>query len=380
MVVRRPALALMLIASSLVLQAQRGATPSPAPTEAAQLAQGLNLLAQGDAARAEAIATSLLAQFPASTAVVAFAVDVAAARANAAGALEIYERWLGARRLDEAYVLRRVARAMLRETARGDASPAVKVQALMALAADDDADARAELDRMAADATANTVALAPTGNDRVVRALIVEMNAMPGSKARQIDALGGSHNALAVRPLTTLLSDPMDVNRSHAADALGRLGATDAIPALKPLLADPAFPVQLKAAGALYRMNDLSGITLLRQLESSTEAGYRLAAAEAMSGTPDAAWQALVRALAQDAADATIRAAAARLIAPYDQALAKVTLERLQSDENIAVRELAANTYIETIAGDFATLRRFLRHSDAMTRVRAAGRILELTR
>lgn len=376
---RRMLVVTMLAASSGVLVAQRGTPAPPAPTEAAQLAQGLSLLAQGDTGRAAAVANALLAQYPRSTAVVGFAVDVETTRAGAMTALDTYERWLGARKLDDVYVLRRIARAALRETARAQQPAGVKVAALMALSADDDAEARTELERMAAAATADAATLAPTGNDRVVRLLISELNGMPGSKTRQIDALGNSHNALAIKPLIALLTDPMDVNRSHAADALGRLGGTESIAAIKPLLSDPAFPVQLRAAGALYKMNDMSGLTFLRQLESSEHAGYRLAAAEAMSTTPDAAWQSLVRSLTQDA-DPTIRAAAARLIAPYDPDLSKTTLDRLQNDDNIAVRELAANTYLETVSGDFVALRRFLRSTDALTRVRAAARILELTR
>jgi hypothetical protein len=46
----------------------------------------------------------------------------------------------------------------------------------------------------------------------------------------------------------------------------------------------------------------------------------------------------------------------------------------------MAMREEAARASIQTVSGDFTTLRRFLRNADQLTAVRAAARILESTR
>jgi HEAT repeat protein len=295
-------------------------------------------------------------------------------------ALDTYERWLGARKLDDGYALRRVARAALREAVFSHTAGAARIQGLKALAADGDAESRAELEKAAFGGNAQEAAiLASIGDVRAINILIAQLNSAQGNKDRQIGALGESRSNLAAQALIPFLSDPNDINRAAAADALGKLGATQAIGALKPLLNDRFFPVHLKAAGALYRLGDMSGIAFLTELQSSEHAGLRLSAVEEMSGNPDPTWQNLVRSLTQDR-QPEIRARAAQLIAPYDPDLAKATLEVVLSDENAAVRELAANIYAQKVAGDFATLRRFLRSTDPLIRAEAASRILELTR
>jgi len=49
-------------------------------------------------------------------------------------------------------------------------------------------------------------------------------------------------------------------------------------------------------------------------------------------------------------------------------------------DSNIGIREAASGVLVEGVASDFATLRTLLRSGDLVVRVKAAGRILELTR
>jgi hypothetical protein len=55
-------------------------------------------------------------------------------------------------------------------------------------------------------------------------------------------------------------------------------------------------------------------------------------------------------------------------------------LTQLQSSGNLAIREEAGRALAERVVNDFAGLRRMLHSPDAGTRVRAAARILELTR
>src|SRR5580765_6229183 len=220
-----------LVASTPTLIAQAPAPPVAATSaESGQLAQGFAWLAQGDTARAAELASRLLAEYPGSAAVASFAVDVDLARAGAMAALDTYERWLGSKRLESGYVLRQVARAVLRAAASDQASSSARLEALKALAADDDLEARAELDRaVSAGGSAEAAILATRGDDHAVNLLIAELNSIPGGKARQIDALGASRNPLAIKPLIALLADPMDINRSQAAEALGKLGAQEAI-------------------------------------------------------------------------------------------------------------------------------------------------------
>ena len=215
--------------------------------------------------------------------------------------LRRYEKWLGSRKVDAPYVLRYVARAVLVETARQKPVTASRIDALAALAADGDQDAATTLDQaMSSQGFAETRVLASMGSTKAVKALIAQLDSMPGSKTPVINALGASGNKLAVPPLKALLADPNDLNRAAAAEALGQLGATETIRDLIPLLKDQVFTVRLKAAGALYRLNDPSGMSLLMELTGSEHAAIRIAAAAELAAQPDANWQSLVRSLATD--------------------------------------------------------------------------------
>lgn len=70
---------------------------------------------------------------------------------------------------------------------------------------------------------------------------------------------------------------------------------------------------------------------------------------------------------------------AAALIAQYEPDAARATLDRLLADGTPPVRIQATRVLAERVASDFATLRKLMKAGDAQTRVRAAGRILELT-
>jgi HEAT repeat protein len=346
---------------------------------AVRLAEGWAALGKGDAATASRVAWQELGRDSASVGALSLAVEADLTKGASAG-LATYEKWLGSRRVDSPYILRRLSRVALVEASGKQPNAAARLDALKALAADGDANAAAELEQaFAANRFAETRVLASIGSERAVKQLIAQLASMPGSKTPIIDALGQSRSKLAVPPLRALLTDPNDLNRSAAVEALGRLGATDAIPQMQALLNDPVFTVKLKAAGALVRLNDATGLPFLNELMSSEHAGIRVAAAQELESRPDAAWQGLVRSLTSDP-DPLVRVQAARLIAPYDLALANTVLDGLMRDNNIAIREAASAVLVERVASDFASLRALLHSADLTVRVKAAARVLELTR
>jgi hypothetical protein len=349
---------------------------SRASAEAALLADGWALLAKGDANGAALVAAQAVARQPLSSAALALAVDADLARGGAAAALNTYEKWLGARKLDDVYGLRRVARGLLLESSAQGADPTARVDALRGLAADGDQSAAAALQQAV---SADTRALAAAGDERAVNQILAQLRSMPGGKSPLITALAESGSRTAVPELTTLLADPSDTTRAAAADALGRLGATEAVPGLRLLLNDPLVNVRLKAAGALYRLNDTSGLAFLMELTQSEHATIRVAAAEQLASQPDAAWQSLVRSLADDP-NPLVRLEAATLIAPHDPALAKTVLDELLRTGNVAIQEAAAAVVVDRVTADVATLRRLLRSTDLRVRAKAAGRLLDLTR
>lgn len=376
--------ALVGVLAAAEIHAQQ-ATPVTPSQEALLLAQGWGYLSSGDAARAAAAAAQVLSQFPLSEAGVSLAIEAELPRTGWLGALDVYERWLAARRADAPYALRRIARACLREALK-DLS--THTRAVEALVADGDQEVLAAATQSSTTGKfADTQALAAVGDERAVRRLIAQLDALPNARGPAIQALAASHSRLAIPPLVKLLDDQNDATRAAAIDALGVLGATEVVGRLRPLLDDQGQPyfVRFVAARALGRLGDASGVVFLRQALDSTASmpgtsQLRVDAAGALAAIgPDTGWQDTARALLNDPS-ANVRAEAARILAPYDNAMAKATLEALLADQNPAIRQKSAQILAQDVAGDYATLRRLLRSTDAETRTSAAARLLETTR
>ena len=358
-------------------QTTAGAKSAPAAHVAA-LAGGWRLLADGDAERAARVASDLLTREPRSSAVLSFALEAEIVRSGASGALGVYERWLNARPIEEPYSLRRVATALLRETAAGDKDRATRLAAIEALLADGDLEAAALLPPAESAAPAEAGVRASAGNAAAVDALVT-LAAQPGPGRRvAVSALSRSRSPRAAPVLVGALTDSDPTVRAAAAEALGALQAGSSVTRLKPLLDDPVVTVRLAAAGALLALRDNSGMPLLRQLQGSEYPGIRLAAAKAAASEAGADWLAVVRELTKDP-DPDVRRQAAELIAPHDPDLARATLEPLLSDPNPAMRQAAADSYVISTS-DVSVLRRYFRDADSGTRVRAADRVLQLTR
>ena len=370
-----------LVSAQAPAQTQQPAMrPPDAPQITALLAKGWAHLAANDPTNAAGVAAQVLVLDPRSASGLALAVEAGIARGGGADGLRAYEQWLAARKVDDPYSVRRVAQAFLWE---GTRNPAARLDALRALASDGDQTAVNELGAaMAAKRFGETATLASLGNEQAVKALIQQLQTMPGNKAGVIEALARSRSRLAIPPLAALLEDNNDDTKASAADALGRLGAQEAVAKLRPLVDEKnPFHVRLKAAGALARLGDGTGAAWLRNIMSGSEyPAVKLSAArEIPPDLNDAEWINTVRRLLGDS-DPVVRLDAAQLIAPYDLAAARGVLDGAMQDGNIAVREKAGLLLSRHVAADFATLRGLLWRGDPVTRAIAAGRILELTR
>jgi HEAT repeat protein len=379
--VRQPVLAIPLIAAILaaapLLHAQSKSTPAP---EAGQLAAGWTALSQGEAARAATLANQALGQNPRSGAALGLLVAARTVGGGWTEGLTAYEQGLGNRRLDDAYTLRIVALALLREAAHDAKAPDGQREAVKALTAEGDTDTLLLVAKNAkAGGPFETQLLAQMGSEAAVEKIVAELKSGEGHRLTLIQALSNTHSALAVPPLVELLKEHAPEVRTAAADALGKIGDPSAVPALRPLMNDPVFSVKFAAAAALTRLHDTSGLPFLAELQVSEHAMIRVTALEALAGDPDAAWQASVTGLLHDP-DPQVRLAAARLAAPYDPLAVQTVLEGLMSDPNLAIRQAASKVFVEQVASDFSALRRLLHSGDLVTRVRAAGRILSLTR
>jgi HEAT repeat protein len=369
----------LLLAGAGAAAAQGAKPTAPREPSHTTLAEGWRALAAGELAIAERAAAQAMRDSGGSLGAITLAieVDIAAGRQTVPG-LAAYEGWLGARVVEGPYLLRRVAQAHLRQVVRQPQHPG-RHEAARLLTDDGDPALPDMLPTLGNGDRADARLLAAAGDERGVKALIAQLQIPGGGQLGIIDALARSGSRLAVAPLMRMLDDQRMDHRAAAADGLGRLGASEAAPRLKPLLEDPAFPIRMAAASALYRLEDYSGVQFLEQLLSSEHPAVRLAAAEVLAIRADGAWLPVARSLVGET-DETVRLGAARLLAPHDPVLAAQTLHGLAHSENPVVREEAERLFVARVSADFAGLRRALRSPDGVTSVRAAGRILELTR
>jgi HEAT repeat protein len=380
-VIGRSALTLFLVLAvgSLGAESQEPKPASESIERAKEIQSGWAYLVAGDPVSAAAQANLALAAAPRSIAAVTLLVHADIVRAGAMTGLDSYELWLGPQQTEDAYLIRHIARAWLLETARSQ-DPEARLQALKHLIRDGDAEARQQLTQLATGGGfAEVRSLAETGDEGAVRRLLGWLSQSP-KKLEIIAALVASGRPQAVAPLRDLLSDPDPTTVAAAADALGKLDAKETVGRIKPLLTSSTSTqlVKTKAAEALYRLGDDAGRDVLEGMLKNPEPALRILGAKALSSRPTPSWQGTVRELLQ-ASHPSIRLDAAALIAQYDPEAARAALDRLLADEMPSVRVQAARVLAERVAGDFATLRKLMKGGDLLARVRAAGRILELT-
>lgn len=347
--------------------------------DAAVLANGWALLADGKPADALARALRILQKDPRSIAGLDLAVEADLANHGAQAGLAQYEHWLAGRPVEEPGVLRRIARALLLEIALQQGDHAARVEALRGLAADGDPEAKRQIAAVVAQGTIPPGSRAALGDQNAVRALLAQLDLGGPGQVVTIDALGESRSPLAVPALVARLRDPRQEVRAAAAAALGKIGDADQVPQLAPLLSDTSLHVRVSAAGALLTLGDASGVTELETLMTDESATTRLMAAQALASHPDGSWSSVVRELASSE-DPEVRAGAARLLAAQDPAFARAVLNDLANDDNPAIRELAALDLGEVVSSDLTELRGMLKSESLLTRAKAGAQVLAVTR
>ncbi len=390
----KPLLSVLAFATAVLAgpaSAPLGAQQAPAapPRQAAAisvdaaviLTNGWAFLAQNDVVKAGEKAQEALALDPRSPAAFALALEVAIARAGAMAGVDAYQQWIAGRAQEPTFV-RRVALAILQEAAADTRAAAPRFEALQALADEGDSAARRQLSEgVAAGQIPEVRAMAARGDATAVRQLADAL--APGrilpNPVGAIQALGESGSPQAAATLRGRLTDLRPEVRGAAVEALAKTSGNDALDQIKPLLNDSSAHVRVKAASALYRLGDLTGFSLLQDMAASESAPVRLAAAEALSSRPDDTWRRLVRDLTT-ASEPDVRLSAAKLAASFDPDLATRTLEALERDPNIAIREAAVRARAQDVPQDLESLVVLLRHADALTRVAAAAAVLDLTR
>lgn len=384
---RSIAMCVLIVAAGGAAVVTRAQQPPPTPPtrpgtipaeQAASIAHGWAMLAQGNVAEATTRAMQVLNVDPRNIGALLLAIEAQFLRAGAAAGLDEYERWLQQRPLEEPGILRRIARAVLREEANQRQDARARGDALRALAEDRDTAVLTELAGTEGESPSVRI-LAEAGDQKAIGTLVAQIKSGIADPALALPSLARSGSNQAIAPIVAHLNHQRPEVRGAAAEALGLAGARGETARLQALLKDPSGFVQVKAAAALLQLDDDSGAPLLRALLQEEAAASRLVAAEALSGRPDPTWLAVVRGLTE-ASEPEIQVGAARLLAPHDPDRARTVLEQLSGHENMAIRELAAAARPLAAGRDLAALRQLMRARDRMTRVGAAAQALAVTR
>ena len=385
--VRLIAAAVAAVISSAQLLAVQKPAPPTMPTgtipveEAAALAEYWVLIANGRVNEASARITQLLSRSPRNVSILALAVEAEIATGGATKALGTYEAWLAGRPVEEPGVVRRIARAMLHEWTRQANDSSARAEALDALARDGDLNALAVMRSIAQTDTESGLRMAVHfRNPQAVARVVERMKGTRGSKIRDIDMLGHSGSPQAVPGLIEILrKDELPENRIAAAQALGRIGGPEAQAGLTPVLDDPHGLVRVNAAGSLFKLGNYAGINILAEVAASDNSAIRRSAADLMQSRPDDSWKSLVRGLLSDP-DPMIRLDAAQMLAPHEPAVVRPVLDQLALDSSLAVQESTELVMAKVSIASLVDLRKIMRAGRPLARVRAADRVLEMTR
>ena len=376
---------LFVLTSSAAAQqkpAQKPVLPPPGASreEAAEVATFWVQIAAGKAAEVASRARQLLEKYPRSAAVLSVVIETDIVTGSASRALTTYDAWLRGRLVEEPLIIRRMARALLFEFGRHDGDRLAQSEALLALVDDGEPVAREMLTTMAQSGGETGLRSASRLQDpSAISQIAQRMTATKGDKTRDIDLLKATKSPLAVPPLIATLADPEPRHRAMAAMALAEFTGANVTSALLPLLNDQDGTVRTAVAGALLKHGNFAGLALLEDHAGRPEVTFRLAAARLLAPRPDDRWMGLVRGLLAEH-DSVARLEAAQLIAPHDAAAARQTLMDLGNDPNPEIREDAEVARAELPGATLTELRVLMRDGKTRGRVRAAARVLEITR
>ena len=329
-------------------------------------------------------AQPILAQVaPAERAAAKASIQQAVASGDLRRGYDTYDRFVAASRRPDAELLSPLAADELRAVAaRAVSDPRLQIEAWERLARYGDAQAPAELERMASQRPDSPVAALANGalarlGDASAAARLAAMasSSRLQDKSSIVEAIRRSGLRDQAQVLVPLLQDPDWATRSETADALGALGYKAAIPEIRLLLSDDEPRVRASAALALMRLEDPAATTRAEAMLRSNVGTARLDALEAnpLSDRGDVA--AAARQLAADP-DPFNRARAAEALASDDPAAALAILRRVAEEQDSTARRLAARGLAVLRPPDLALLRRLLEDNAGWVRMYAAGGVL----
>ncbi len=376
---------------AFAVQQKRPAQPTPAAaagaTASADAAErdaraARATLERGDAAKAIELVEPILVKTPGHPLATAVKVDALLGLGERVRALDAYDAYFGAVKLEDSAMLSRIAAAELEAL---QAEPLLQIDALVALAAQPGARGTRARTQLTEFATANPpstrawpaiVALCrlgdraaaakaaqayreSTGSGRVTALEAVIAAGGPGAEAILRDALG--------------VRDAMV--QATAADGAATLKLKGLVPDLQQTTKTGELFARFVAAVALSQLGATGGETLLEAGAASPAQDARLRVAGARKARGDRSWVEAARSLlASD--DVAVRYQAAGLLLEADRPAALKVLQAGTQDPNPVVRTLVADVVAKDPGATVAELRRLLRDGVPRVRLSAAAAIL----
>jgi hypothetical protein len=310
-------------------------------------------------------------------------IQEALARGDSRRAYDAYDRFVAANRGPDAELLSPLAADELRAVATHAVSdPRLQIEAWVRLARHGDAQASAELERMATQRPDSPVAALANGalarlGDAGAAARLTGMvsSSRLEDKSSIVEAIRRSGMSDQAQVLVPLLQDPDWATRSETVDALAALGYRAAVPEIRERLSDDDPRVRSRAALALKRLGDTSANARVEAMLRSAIGSARLDALDAdpQSDRRDVAVAA--RQLMNDP-DPLNRIRGAEVLAKDDPGAARATLAAVAGDADWTTRRLAARALASLDPVDLTILRRLLDDSAGWVRMYAAGGVL----
>jgi hypothetical protein len=343
-------------------------------------------LQAGDAQKAIALADAVLAKEPGHPRAAATKVEGLIAIGANDKALDAYDAWYRAVRVEDVRLLSRIASA---ELAALEKDPLLEIDVLAARAGASGADAtkaRARLGELAwaTPATSKSwpaiAALGRLGDRKAAdRAAQAYRESVGSGRVTALDAVIAAGGSTAEPILRDALAVRDAMVQSTAADGAATLGLKALVPELQRVAREGELFAKFSAAVALAQLGATGGDALIDAAATSPAMDARLKAATARKARNDRGWIAAARALLESP-DVVVRYQAAALLASADRPAATTVLQQGTQDPNPAVRALVADLVTRDPAVPVAELRRLLRDGIARVRFFAAAAILKRPR
>jgi hypothetical protein len=365
--------------------------PAPAPASAANAAADATqrqaraartALERGDAAKAIELVDPILTTTPGHPVASAVKVDALLGLGERSKALDAYDRYYAAVKIEDTAVLSRIVVAELEAL---QSEPLLQIDALAALTTQrgqPGVRARTMLTEYATSDPPSTrswpaiVALCRLGDAAAAKRAAQAYRESTGSgRVTALDAViaGGGPGAEAILRDALGVRDAMV--QSTAADGAATLQLKSLVPQLQEVTRTGELFARFTAAVALAHLGATGGETLLAAGATSPALDARLRVAGARKARGDRSWTEIVRPLLESE-DVVIGYQAAAMLLDVDRPAALKRLQAGTQDPNPAVRTLVADIVTKDPATPVSELRRLLRDGVGRVRLAAAAAIL----